>query len=284
MEPHTSYVLIAYQKLKCERIAKLRLSDRTPVGLGDLVARCRSIRSDVDSVQKCSASVATYLNLEIEATVAGIPVFANLFSLVRQTPFESLPVRHKSLEREDSCFCRAVWKFPSGKCGNTFGTNAGMQEKGRRGGDQKRLFHSLVVSCGHWCFAGRTVYLAHMKRPTSVGSLIKRPTLVGLFFGSIVVIRMSVRQGLSTGFDRGVPFAELRDQHRHLLLIAHIVVAEKFHQISLFITNRDQDVSCHADGEQQVSGCHRRGAPEAHYPADIQGMADELIEERHLEA
>ena len=70
-----------------------------------------------------------------------------------------------------------------------------------------------------------------------------------------------------------------RDQHRHLLAIATVLIAEQVDQIALLEPDADQDIAGGPHGEQQMAQGHRRRRPEGEQEAEIDRMADPLVEE-----
>ena len=70
--------------------------------------------------------------------------------------------------------------------------------------------------------------------------------------------------------------ARQRDQHRHLLAIATVLIAEQVDQIALLEPDADQDIAGGRDREQQMAGRHGRRRPEGEQEAEIERMADRL--------
>src|SRR5438445_507064 len=69
-----------------------------------------------------------------------------------------------------------------------------------------------------------------------------------------------------------------RDQHRDLLAIATILVAEQGDHVALLEPDADQDIAGGPDREQQVAGRHGGRRPEGQQEAEIERMARTLVE------
>src|SRR5215216_6559069 len=68
-----------------------------------------------------------------------------------------------------------------------------------------------------------------------------------------------------------------RDQHRYLLAVAAVLVAEQRNEIALLQPDADQDVAGGRDGEQQMSGRHHGRRPEGNQESEVDWMPDGLI-------
>src|SRR6267143_1283593 len=78
------------------------------------------------------------------------------------------------------------------------------------------------------------------------------------------------------------PFQE-REEHGHALTVLAVGVAEEGDEVALFELNGDEDVACGGDGEQQVADRHPGSGPEGDHKAQIERMADVLVEGGRLE-
>ena len=74
-----------------------------------------------------------------------------------------------------------------------------------------------------------------------------------------------------------------RDQRGHPAPVFLVLVAVRQHQVALLDRDRDEHVRGLEGGEQQVAGGHRRRRPEGDDPADVQRVADDLVEPRRAE-
>src|SRR5579885_2739667 len=79
-------------------------------------------------------------------------------------------------------------------------------------------------------------------------------------------------------------FGRKRQDHRYSLAIANIRLAVERDEVTLFQHDPDEQVPGGGDREQQVTRRHRRRRPERQQEAEIDGMADDLVEERRPEA
>src|SRR5689334_24278110 len=58
-------------------------------------------------------------------------------------------------------------------------------------------------------------------------------------------------------------FSADRNDHRHSLLIATVLLAVSVHEIFLLELDRDEDVSSRGDGKDEMGHSHRRRAPKS---------------------
>src|SRR5581483_10703525 len=70
------------------------------------------------------------------------------------------------------------------------------------------------------------------------------------------------------------------DQHRHLLAIAAVLIAEQLDQVALLQMDADQNVAGGGEGEQQVADRHGGRRPEGDEEAQIDRMADLPVEQQ----
>jgi hypothetical protein len=78
------------------------------------------------------------------------------------------------------------------------------------------------------------------------------------------------------------PFQE-REEHGCALAVLAVGVAEEGDEVALFELNGDEDVASGGNGEQQVADRHPGSGPEGHHEAQVERMADVLIEGGRLE-
>ncbi len=62
-----------------------------------------------------------------------------------------------------------------------------------------------------------------------------------------------------------------------------VIFAQERFEIPFFVSDCDQYVSRKAACEHELADSHRWRRPEEHYPAEVQRVPDELVEEGHLE-